>query len=99
MRKIPCPLHDPHNLYFVPDLDEENQIVPMPRMAQPCVQIIPLLENAGALTHFDNLRLNLGHKGCSTGTILERNEVTNVDEICPRGGQDNQLWHDQALSA
>jgi hypothetical protein len=29
----------------------------------------------------------------------ERNKVANVDEVCPRSGQDNQLCHDQDLSA
>ena len=39
----------------------------MPNKAQPFVQIVALLETAGALTHFNNLSLNLGHEGCGAG--------------------------------
>lgn len=69
----------------------------MPRVAQLFVQIIPLLETTGALTHFDYLRLDLGHKACSTRPIVERNKVANVDKVCPRSGQDNQLCHGSGL--
>lgn len=98
-RQIPRPLDHPHDLHFVTHLDEEDQVAPVPRMTQPFVQLVALLETAGAFSHFDNLRLDLGHEGCCARAIVERNEVANVDEVCPCGGQNNQLCHDQDLSA
>lgn len=98
-RQVPRSLDYPHDLHFVTRLDEENQVATMPCMTQPFVQLVALLETAGAFAHFDNLRLDLGHEGCCAGVIIERNEVANVDEVCPRGGQNNQLCHDQDLSA
>jgi hypothetical protein len=92
-------LQHSHNLYFITNLDEKYQIPPMTRMTQPLVQIVPPLEAVGTLTHLQNLRLDLGHERGCTGSIIERNEVANVDEVCPCGGQDNQLCHDQDLSA
>lgn len=97
--QVPRPLDHPHNLHFTIPLDEEDQIAPMDRMAQPFVQVVTLLEAAGALADLHNLRLDLGHEGRGTGRIVERDIVANVDEVCPCGGQDNQLCHDQDLSA
>lgn len=68
-------------------------------MTQPFMKLVTLLEAAGALTHFDNLCLDLGHKRCGAWAIIERNKIANVDEVCPRSGQDNQFCHDQDLSA
>jgi len=71
----------------------------MPRVAQPFMQIVTLLKAAGTFSHFHNFSLDLRHERGCTGSIIERNEVANVDEVCPRGRQDNQLCHDQDLSA
>lgn len=66
---------------------------------QPFVQIVALLEAAGTLTYFNNLRLDLGHERCGARAIVERDEVANVHEVCPCSGQDNDICHDQDLSA
>jgi len=71
----------------------------MPPLAQPFVQLVALLETTGALTHFNNFRLNFSHEGCGPGAVVECNEVANVNDVCPRDGQDNQLCQDQDLSA
>jgi hypothetical protein len=92
-------LDDPHDPYFITNLDEEYQVTPMPCVSQSLMQIIALLEAAGALAHFHNFSFDLCHERGCTGSVVERNEVANVYEVCPCGGQDNQLCHDQDLSA
>lgn len=50
----------------------------------------------GGLYH---LRLDLGYKRCRTLRIVQRDEVANLREIHPRGGQNDQAWHGQVLAA
>jgi len=71
----------------------------MPCVTQPFVQFIALLKTAGALTYFQDFRLDLCNEGCRTSAIVEPNEITNVNEVCPRGGQDNDICHNQDWSA
>ncbi|UOA20602.1 hypothetical protein DSM14862_03667 (plasmid) [Sulfitobacter indolifex] len=98
-RQISRPFYHPHDLHFLIYLDEEYQVTPMPRVTQPFVQIVALLEAAGALAYLNNLRLDLGHERCGARAIVERDEVANVHEVCPCSGQDNDVCHDQDLSA
>ena len=55
------------------------------------MQVVALLETARALAAFHDLCLDLGQKRYGTGRIVERDDIANVDEVCPRGRQDNQL--------
>jgi hypothetical protein len=41
----------------------------MPRVTQPFMQLVTLLEAAGAFAHFDNLCLDLRHKRCGASAI------------------------------
>ena len=86
-----------HDLHFAIPLDEKDQITAMRRVAQTGVQVISLLETARALADLHNLRLDLSHERHRTGRVVERNEVTNVDQVCLRGRQDNQLGHGSRL--
>lgn len=69
----------------------------MGRVAQTGVQVIPLLETAGTLADLHDLRLDLSHKGHRPRWVVERDKIANVDEVRPRGGQDNQLGHGSGL--
>ena len=89
----------PHNLHFIILLDEEDQITAMGRVAQTRMQVVTPLEAARACADLHSFCLDLGHERRCTGRVFERNEVTNIDEVCPCGGQDNQLCHGQVLSA
>ena len=86
-----------HDLHFAIPLDEKDQITAMRRVAQTGVQVISLLETARALADLHNLGLDLSHERHRTGRVVERNEVANVDQVCPRGRQDNQLGHGSRL--
>ena len=86
-------------MHLITVLNEKDQIASMARVAQPLVQVVALLEAAGALAYLHDLRLDLGHEGRGAGRIVERDEVANVDQIRPCGRQDNQLRHTQDLSA
>ena len=66
-RQIPRSLYDANDLHLATLFNEENQITLMPWVAQPFVQLVALLEAAGALGHSDNLRLDLRYERCSAG--------------------------------
>ncbi len=61
------------------------------------MQVAALLEAVRALADLHDFRLDLGHKERGAWRIVERDEVANVDEVCPRGRQDNQLCHKSGL--
>lgn len=69
----------------------------MGRVVQTGVQVIPSLEAARAGANLHDLRLDLGHERHSTGRVVERDKVANVDEVCPRGMQDNGLGRRSGL--
>ena len=65
----------------------------MGRMAQTGVQVVALLKAARALSDLHDLCLDPGQERHGTRRIVDRDDIANVDEVCPRGRQDNQLGY------
>jgi len=96
-RQVPRSLQHAYDLHFASPLDEEDKIATMGCMAQAKMQVIALLEATWSHADLRDLRLNLGDERRCPGRVVERDEVTNIDEVCPCGGQDNQLCHGSGL--
>ncbi len=90
---VPCGMDHTHDADLILGLHEEDRIAPVADGTQAGVQRVAAQGRAGHVEDFEHSRLDLSHKGQRAGRIVGSDEIADLDQVRPRGGQDDQAGH------